>query len=306
MRRVAPTTRRRRHPSAARMDSLVAAAAPAAAAQGRVPDGPVPARRPRRPVRPQLVRRGVDADDDQHHRARRARTAPAAPRSELYDLAREVSPWIERRPGASTYGWAGGLTELGYGPFGELSATGKRRRSASPRARCATPRKPVGLLVWRGRHAWVMSGFRATADPAYTDDFEVTGVWIEDPWAGRVSRTWGPGPRTPYARRGRVGCPGSRAGRAIIARSSAAMAPYVMVAPLAGGHGRRSRARRRPRTSTAGGLRALAARPRAGPGPVGPRLRCGACASPPGTSTRSRRAWTPSSDGSSGPRRTCC
>ena len=42
-------------------------------------------------------------------------------------------------------------------------------------------------------HAWVMSGFKATADPALTDDFTVTHVWVEDPWAGRVSRTWGPG-----------------------------------------------------------------------------------------------------------------
>ena len=28
--------------------------------------------------------------------------------------------------------------------------------------------RPVGLLVWRGRHAWVMSGFKATADPLRT------------------------------------------------------------------------------------------------------------------------------------------
>jgi hypothetical protein len=53
--------------------------------------------------------------------------------------------------------------------------------------------KPVGLLVWAGAHAWVMSGFKATADPLLTDDYTVTHVWIEDPWAGRVSRTWGRG-----------------------------------------------------------------------------------------------------------------
>ena len=51
----------------------------------------------------------------------------------------------------------------------------------------------LGLLVWSGRHAWVMSGFRATADPAFTDDFEVTHVYIEDPWAGRTSPAWGRG-----------------------------------------------------------------------------------------------------------------
>lgn len=31
--------------------------------------------------------------------------------------------------------------------------------------------KPVGIVVWRGAHAWVMSGFTATADPALTVDF---------------------------------------------------------------------------------------------------------------------------------------
>lgn len=111
----------------------------------------------------------------------------------LYDLARDVSPWVERRPGASTYGWAGGLTELGHGPYTELSAPGKGEALRIAARQMRYTRKPVGLLVWRGRHAWVMSGFRATADPAYTDDFEVTHVYIEDPWAGRRSPTWGPG-----------------------------------------------------------------------------------------------------------------
>jgi hypothetical protein len=112
---------------------------------------------------------------------------------DLYRLAREISPWEETRPGASTYGWAGGLTQLGYGPFAELSAgsRGAALRLAARQMRFTG--KPVGLLVWRGRHAWVMSGFQATADPAYTDDFRVTAIWVEDPWAGRVSSTWGRG-----------------------------------------------------------------------------------------------------------------
>jgi hypothetical protein len=57
--------------------------------------------------------------------------------------------------------------------------------------------KPAGLWVWNGEHAWVVSGFTSTADPAYTDAFDVTGVWVEDPWYGRVSRLWGPG-RKPH------------------------------------------------------------------------------------------------------------
>jgi hypothetical protein len=51
--------------------------------------------------------------------------------------------------------------------------------------------RPVGLLVWRGAHSWVMTGFRATADPARTGRFEVTHVRIVDVWYPRVSSIWG-------------------------------------------------------------------------------------------------------------------
>lgn len=54
--------------------------------------------------------------------------------------------------------------------------------------------RPVGLLVWGGRHAWVMSGFRATADPAVTDDFRVTHAIVLDPLYPRHSTTWGRSP----------------------------------------------------------------------------------------------------------------
>ena len=36
--------------------------------------------------------------------------------------------------------------------------------------------KPVGLLVARGGHAWVMTGFRATADPALTGNYRLISV----------------------------------------------------------------------------------------------------------------------------------
>jgi hypothetical protein len=58
-----------------------------------------------------------------------------------------------------------------------------------------TTGKPVGLLMWHGRHAWVMSGFRATADPLLTNDFKVTAVIVEDPLYPYGSRVWGPSPR---------------------------------------------------------------------------------------------------------------
>jgi hypothetical protein len=41
--------------------------------------------------------------------------------------------------------------------------------------------KPVGLLVHFGRHAWLMTGFAATADPATTSDFQVTAAEVVGP-----------------------------------------------------------------------------------------------------------------------------
>jgi hypothetical protein len=51
--------------------------------------------------------------------------------------------------------------------------------------------RPVVLLVWRGAHAWVMTGFAATRDPRATASFTLTAARILDPWFPRVSSIWG-------------------------------------------------------------------------------------------------------------------
>ena len=47
---------------------------------------------------------------------------------------------------------------------------------------------PVGVTVSRGNHAWVLTGFTATADPATTSNFRVTSVRVTGPLYGRQSR----------------------------------------------------------------------------------------------------------------------
>lgn len=114
----------------------------------------------------------------------------------LQQLARAWSPerpdGRERR-GASVVGWAAGLTVIGVGPY-EVAGypTIEDATLAAARAIRATGR-PVGLLVWRGRHAWVMSGFKATSDPL-TGAARVTSVMVEDPLYPAVSRAWGASP----------------------------------------------------------------------------------------------------------------
>jgi len=116
----------------------------------------------------------------------------------LQKLARSWSgprPDGGERQGASVRGWAAGLNLEGAGPYrlvGESTLDDALRTAAQA---IATTGKPVGLLVWRGRHAWVMSGFTATADPLVSDDFRVTRAVIHDPLYPHGSSVWGPSPK---------------------------------------------------------------------------------------------------------------
>ncbi len=51
---------------------------------------------------------------------------------------------------------------------------------------------PVILLAWRGAHTWIMTGFRADADPSVFGDAHVEGAYILDPWYPWISSIWGP------------------------------------------------------------------------------------------------------------------
>jgi hypothetical protein len=49
--------------------------------------------------------------------------------------------------------------------------------------------------MWRGRHAWVMSGFESTADPRRFEEFDVTGIRVLDPLYPHGSSVWGASPK---------------------------------------------------------------------------------------------------------------
>ena len=117
----------------------------------------------------------------------------------LWQLARTHSPprrsVSRKRQGASVYGWSAGLNELGFGPYqvAGFKTIDEAMRAAAHAMRLT--RRPVGLLVWAGRHAWVMNGFTATADPLDGGAFRVTHAYVLDPLYPRTSPTWGPSPR---------------------------------------------------------------------------------------------------------------
>ncbi len=123
---------------------------------------------------------------------------------ELQQLARRYSSrnWdgtesnghVRQRRGASVRGWAFGLSKLGFGPYRVTS--GSTLEEAIHMAAVAIRRtgRPVGLLMWRGRHAWVMNGFEATGDPLNDPDARITHVYVLDPLYPRTSSVWGKSP----------------------------------------------------------------------------------------------------------------
>ena len=101
------------------------------------------------------------------------------------------------RQGAGVFGWAAALNLNDGGPYGVVGTDTLDEAMRVAALAIVRHHRPVGLLVWRGRHAWVMSGFEATGDPR-TGSFRVTKAYILDPLHPYGSSVWGPSP-TPGA-----------------------------------------------------------------------------------------------------------
>jgi hypothetical protein len=109
----------------------------------------------------------------------------------LWEMARDRS--ISRYGGANPIGWAAALNDLGLGPYRFVSRpTFDDAVRTAARAIKETGR-PVGLVMWAGRHAWVMTGYEATGNLRKDKDARVSRVRVMDPLYPKGSR-WGPSP----------------------------------------------------------------------------------------------------------------
>lgn len=98
---------------------------------------------------------------------------------------------IPRADGVDPHGWAAGLrrwVDERYAVSSSTSFVTSLRAAVKSLRRTS---RPVGLLVARGGHAWILHGFTATADPAVTDAFRITSVRVTGPLWGLQSRTYG-------------------------------------------------------------------------------------------------------------------
>jgi hypothetical protein len=93
--------------------------------------------------------------------------------------------------GVDPAGWTYGLRHFVDSRY-RLVASGSF--NAALRSAVTNLRKtnlPVGITVARGNHAWILTGFTATADPAVTTRFTVTSVRVVGPLWGLQSRSYG-------------------------------------------------------------------------------------------------------------------
>jgi hypothetical protein len=112
------------------------------------------------------------------------------------ELQARVHDW-ESRADSHNGDWGPSAMALALDAYGvpgyEVRAYKTRQGALRDAAKAIERTKaPVILLAWRGAHTWVMTGFRADADPAIFPDAKIKGTYINDPWYPDVSSIWGP------------------------------------------------------------------------------------------------------------------
>jgi hypothetical protein len=110
-------------------------------------------------------------------------------------LAGRSGEWESRRDSLNG-GWGPGAMVQALEAYGargyEIRGFERQNDALLDAARAITATEsPAILLAWRGAHTWVMTGYRATADPMIFDDVKISGAYILDPWYPRVSSIWG-------------------------------------------------------------------------------------------------------------------
>jgi hypothetical protein len=114
----------------------------------------------------------------------------------LQKLARKLSPPRRDgtiRQGASVRGWVKVLRREVEQPYRLVGADSLNQAVKMAAHAIDRTGAPVGLLVWRGRHAWVMSGFTSTKP--LSQGGKVSSVTIYDPLYPYGDDFWGPSPK---------------------------------------------------------------------------------------------------------------
>ena len=94
--------------------------------------------------------------------------------------------------GFGPIGWSLTMPKLGAGNYRMIIDATFSQAMTDAALALARTNRPVGLLSWWGAHSWVMTGFKADADPLlFPKDFKLSGAYIVDPFYPRFSNIWG-------------------------------------------------------------------------------------------------------------------
>jgi hypothetical protein len=120
----------------------------------------------------QIVSNIVDRERD-HSTSAQRRYFEWMRRHNRYDLPLSA--------GVDPQGWTAGLRHFVDGRYRLVASRTFDGALRSAVERMRRTNLPVALTVSHGNHGWILTGFRATADPARTKDFTVTSVRVSGP-----------------------------------------------------------------------------------------------------------------------------
>ncbi len=116
-----------------------------------------------------------------------------------WQYGRTHSRYVSKDNGVDPVGWVAALEHFGAGNYSINVATSYQAGLRALARRMRATGKPIGLTVHHGDHAWVTTGFAATADPLTSASFKVTAVQVMGPLYpdGTLGgRHYDPGPGT--------------------------------------------------------------------------------------------------------------
>ena len=93
--------------------------------------------------------------------------------------------------GVDPAGWEAGLRQFVDRRYALYESTSYDTALRSAVTNLRETNLPVAITVDHGNHAWVITGFSATADPAVTTDFTVSSVRVVGPLWGLQDRAYG-------------------------------------------------------------------------------------------------------------------
>lgn len=125
-----------------------------------------------------------------HTSANQERYITYARRNDLYQ-----SPAAK---GSDAQGWAAALVHFGAGDSYKVVSNPRYKPSIQEAVRrLRATGKPVGLIVAHSNHAWVLTGFEATTDPAIDENAQITALYVMGSlWPRKSSNGYDPPPNT--------------------------------------------------------------------------------------------------------------